>query len=228
MAFPSHIRSFVRRQSRMTAAQAQALDQHLPSYELLLEGEPLDLRAAFDNDHPIIVEIGYGSGESLLHQAKIQPEYNFIGIEIHRPGIGHLLHHMVSEHIDNIRLICQDSIEVMQFIPNNTLAGIQIFFPDPWQKHRHHKRRLIQATFLDLIYPTLQPGGFIHCATDWEDYAQHMLAVLSADPRFKGGPIARPAHRIITRFEARGLEKGHTVSDFLYVSSRAAGAPCPG
>lgn len=216
MEVPTHIRSFVRRQSRMTAAQAQALDNHLPRYELPLTGAALDFQTAFGNQQPVILEIGYGSGESLLHQAQIQPDRNFVGIEVHRPGVGHLLHHIISEEVHNIRLLCQDAAEVLPLIPDNSLSGIQLFFPDPWQKYRHHKRRLMQASFLDVIYPKLIPGAFIHCATDWAHYAEQMHNVLSADPRFTGGPIPRPAHRIITRFEARGLEKGHDVCDFLY------------
>lgn len=216
MEVPTHIRSFVRRQSRMTSAQAQALDNHLTRFELNLQGSTYDFEAAFGNDHPVILEIGYGSGESLLHQAQIQPNRNFVGIEVHRPGVGHLLHHMVAQGVYNIRLLCQDAAEIMPKIPDNSLSGIQIFFPDPWQKYRHHKRRLIQASFLDVIYPKLQHGGFIHCATDWAHYAHHMHAVLSQDPRLTGGMIPRPEHRIITRFEARGLAQGHTVCDFLY------------
>lgn len=219
MEVPTHIRSFVRRQSRMTAAQAQALDNHLPRFELPLTGAALDFQKAFGNDHPVILEIGYGSGESLLHQAQIQPDRNFVGIEVHRPGVGHLLHHIIAAGIQNIRLICQDAAEVIPLIPDHSLSGIQIFFPDPWQKYRHHKRRLIQASFLDVIHPKLIAGGFIHCATDWAHYAEQMRTVLSLDPRFTGGLIPRPDHRIITRFEARGLEKGHDVCDFLYTSN---------
>lgn len=216
MDVPTHIRSFVRRQSRMTAAQAQALDNHLPRYEIPITGAPFDLASAFGNDHPVILEIGYGSGESLLHQAQCQPERNFVGIEVHRPGVGHLLHHIISEGVENIRLICQDAAEVLPFFPEHSLSGLQIFFPDPWQKYRHHKRRLIQAAFLDLVYPKMRDAAFIHCATDWAHYAQQMFTVLSSDNRFTGGCIPRPEHRIITRFEARGLEKGHHVTELLY------------
>lgn len=216
MEVPTHIRSFVRRQSRMTAAQAQALDNHLPRFELPLTGAALDFQAAFGNTNPVILEIGYGSGESLLHQAQIQPDRNFVGIEVHRPGVGHLLHHMVSHEVHNIRLICQDAAEILPLIPDRSLMGVQIFFPDPWQKYRHHKRRLIQASFLDVIYPKLMTGGFIHCATDWAHYAEQMRTVLSQDARFTGGAIPRPEHRIITRFEARGLEQGHDVWDFFF------------
>lgn len=214
MDFPAHIRSFVRRQSRMTAAQAQALDNHFAHYAWMPGS---DLHQAFGNDNPVILEIGYGSGESLLHQAKVQPHHNFIGVEIHRPGVGQLLHQIVSQDIPNIRLICKDAIEVLGLIPANSLSGVQIFFPDPWQKYRHHKRRLLQVSFLDSVYPLLCDQGFIHCATDWEHYGKQMLALLSSDTRFEGGRITRPAHRIITRFEERGLAQGHQVMELWYV-----------
>lgn len=225
MDVPAHIRSFVRRQSRMTAAQAQALDNHFADYALV---PGADLPFAFGNDHPIIVEIGYGSGESLLHQAKVQPHHNFIGIEIHRPGIGHVLHHIVSQSIPNIRLICQDAIEVLRLMPDNSLSGVQIFFPDPWQKYRHHKRRLIQASFLNLVYPLLRNQGFIHCATDWAHYGKQMLTVFTSDQRFEGGCMTRPAHRLITRFEERGLAQGHRVMEMLYrKKSCVSNSPSP-
>jgi tRNA (guanine-N7-)-methyltransferase len=179
------------------------------------------LRFARNDDRPLIIEIGFGHGESLFNQAKTQPQFNFLGIEVHRPGVGVLLSNLAKEPLNNIRVSKDDAHDVITALADNSVHGFQIFFPDPWQKLRHHKRRLIQAPFLDLIIPKLEVGGFIHCATDWKDYAVQMLRVLSADPRLHntsptGTTIERPAHRILSKFERKGLEKGHEVSDFMF------------
>lgn len=210
--FTQRIRSFVKRESRLTKAQVRAIETLLPQYSL---GVP------FNNEAPIILEIGFGNGASLLAQAKTQPENNFIGIEVHRPGVGSLLQGMEAEGVENIRISNCDAVEVLEKLPDNCLQGIQLFFPDPWHKKKHHKRRLIQPTFLDLIYSKLLQGGFMHCATDWQDYAEHMLAVFSADTRFEnqsesGDYIEKPAHRITTKFEQRGIDRGHGVWDLMF------------
>ncbi len=207
------IRSFVKRESRLSPSQAKAIELLLPKYSL---DQP------FANTAPIILEIGFGNGASLLAQAQMQPEYNFIGIEVHRPGVGHLLNEIDTTHINNIRIACNDAIDVLNTLPDHRLYGIQIFFPDPWHKQKHRKRRLIQASFLDLIFLKLMEGGFVHCATDWEDYAQHMLKVFNADKRFEncsktGDYIPRPSHRIVTKFEQRGINLGHQVRDLMFV-----------
>lgn len=205
------IKSFVRREVRLTAAQVQAIEEFWPAYGF----------TGVMNDAPLIIEIGFGFGESLLNQAQLQPEYNFLGIEIHRPGVGSFLKALSKTTINNIRVSKDDAVDVLAQLPDASVHGIQIFFPDPWQKKRHHKRRLIQQSFLDLVIPKLVPGGFIHCATDWEDYANQMLEVLSADPRLRntsptGTTIERPAHRILSKFERRGIALGHGVWDYLF------------
>jgi tRNA (guanine-N7-)-methyltransferase len=210
--FTRRIKSFVKRESRLTKAQTRALEELLPKYRL---DQPFTKKA------PTILEIGFGNGASLLAQAKAQAEYNFIGIEVHRPGVGSLLQGIAEQGIENIRISCDDAIEVLQDLPDASLQGIQIFFPDPWHKKKHHKRRLVQKSFLDLIYPKLVSGGFVHCATDWQHYAEHMLEVLNADQRFQncsenGAYINKPAHRITTKFEQRGIDRGHAVFDLMF------------
>jgi len=207
------IRSFVKREVRMTDAQVRAIEEWLPVYGY-------DVR--YCNDAPLIIEIGFGNGESLLNQALMQPEYHFLGIEVHRPGVGILLKALSQTSLTNVRVSKDDATQVLAQLPDASVHGIQIFFPDPWPKKRHQKRRLIQAPFLDLIIPKLVPGGFIHCATDWEDYANQMFEVLSNDVRLRntsptGTTIERPAHRILSKFEKRGMELGHGVWDFMFV-----------
>jgi tRNA (guanine-N7-)-methyltransferase len=213
--FTRRIKSFVRRESRLTKTQARAIEELLPKY---------GLDVPFKNKGPVILEIGFGNGASLLAQAQMQPENNFIGIEVHRPGVGHLLKEIESAGIENIRISCEDAVDVLHNLPDGSLHGIQLFFPDPWHKKKHHKRRLVQQHFLDLIYPKLEKGGFVHCATDWKNYAEHMLAVFNADPRFQNCSetndyIAKPEHRITTKFEQRGIDKGHGVWDLKYIKT---------
>ena len=211
MSLVHTIKSFVRREARLTASQMQAIEELWPRY-----GFTGGMNAA-----PTIIEIGFGNGESLLNQAQLQPQYNFLGIEVHRPGVGTFLRALSKTTLTNVRVSKDDAIDVLSKLPDASVHGVQIFFPDPWPKKRHQKRRLIQASFLDLIIPKLAPGGFIHCATDWEDYANQMLEVLSADPRLQntsptGTTIERPAHRILSKFERRGIALGHGVWDFLF------------
>ncbi len=215
--FPRRIRSFVKRETRLTDAQARALENLLPLYEIPRGDDNIDLKTLLPFDD-IILEIGIGKGESLFAQASQHPHQGFIGVEVHRPGIGQFLNHLHEASLKNVRVCHQDVMDVLKRLPSQSLSGIQIFFPDPWPKIRHHKRRLIQPEFLNTVYPLLKPGAFIHCATDWEDYAMHMLAVFNADPRFVNaspdgsGFIPRP-NRVVSAFEARGLNLGHQVWD---------------
>lgn len=211
------IASFVRREGRITPAQKKALVKLWPCYGIDLGAAPLNLEAIFKRKGERIVEIGFGNGESLLQQAQSAPEKDFLGIEVYRPGVGHLLLRLEAEGLKNIRVICEDARTVLQYhLPDQSLQGVQIFFPDPWPKKRHHKRRLIQAPFVELVWHKLKPGGWLHLATDWQDYAEQMLAVLSQHPgfanldgegRFFQGAAERPA----TKFERRGRQRGHGV-----------------
>jgi tRNA (guanine-N7-)-methyltransferase len=218
------IRSFVLRQGRMSPAQTQALATLLPVYGIPYQAAPLDLAAAFGRAAPTILEIGCGMGETTARIAAALPEQNFLGIEVHAPGVGALLKLIAEQHLANVRVIQHDAVEVVQnMIPPGSLAGVHIFFPDPWPKARHHKRRLIQGGFAALLASRLQPGGYLHCATDWEHYAQQMLEVLSAEPQLQNsahpadGYAPRPAYRPVTKFENRGLKLGHGVWDVVFV-----------
>ena len=218
------IRSFVRREGRLTLGQRKALDRLWPRYGLE-HGDPRlrDLPALFGRDAPKVLEIGFGNGESLAAMAEADPDTDFIGIEVHRPGVGHLLRHLDEAAISNVRLLCHDAVDVLRNdLRPASLSGAQIYFPDPWRKQRHHKRRLIQPEFVALLADRIAAGGFLHLATDWEDYARHMLAVLEADPlwRNQAGPgsfTERPRGRPETKFERRGRRLGHGVWDLLYV-----------
>ena len=216
------IKSFVLRTGRVSHRQQQALDQWLADYVSPAPDALWDLRAMFGREAETILEIGFGMGSSLLTMAKQQPELNFLGIEVHLAGIGSLVADLHDEAIHNVRVAPFDAVAVLnQSIADNSLAGVQIFFPDPWPKKRHHKRRLIQPAFIDQLVQKIKPGGFIHCATDWEAYAQHMLEVLSAAPALKnqvtdGGFSTRPDTRPVTKFEQRGQRLGHGVWDLIY------------
>lgn len=217
------IKSFVLRAGRVSNRQQQALDHFLESYELPLDSKPWDLPHIFGRDAEIVVEIGFGMGGSLLAMAKQQPEINFIGIEVHRAGIGSLVADLHDQAINNVRIVPHDAVEVFKHhLGDDSLAGVQIFFPDPWHKKRHHKRRLIQAEFVSLLVKRVKAGGFIHCATDWQDYAEHMQRVLAAEPALvnsqaDGGFAPRPETRPLTKFEQRGNRLGHGVWDLLYI-----------
>lgn len=217
------IRSFVRREGRLTPGQRYALEELYEHYGLDEAAANLNLAELFPKSAPIILEIGFGMGQSLLAQATHHPEQNFLGIEVHRPGVGALLAGAEKAKLNNIRVFCADAVEVLnKHISDNSLAGVQIFFPDPWPKKRHHKRRLVQAEFIALLVKKLQPGGFIHCATDWQNYAEHMLEVLGACPNLQNQSqdhtyCERPAHRPLTKFEQRGLKLGHGVWDLIFI-----------
>lgn len=225
MQTPKHlrrIRSFVRREGRMTSGQIRALDQLMPRFGLQPDTEPFDLETVFGSAGECHLEIGFGNGASLLAMAQANPENNYLGIEVHRPGVGNLLLQIEKQGIENIRVINADAVEVLQQnLADACLDAVYIFFPDPWHKTKHHKRRLVQIGFVELLWQKLKPGGLLHMATDWEDYAMHMLKVmqhvegftnLAADGRF----CERPDYRLLTRFEQRGLRLGHGVWDVMY------------
>lgn len=220
---PRKIRSFVRREGRLTSGQARALDRYWQTYGVELTQEPIDLAGLFGRTAPCIIEIGFGMGEALTSLATVKPEYNFIGIEVYRPGVGALLKRAAELKLTNLRVFCADAVEVLQqAIPDASLHGVHIFFPDPWPKKRHHKRRLIQPEFVSLLTNKLAVNGYLHLATDWEPYAQQMLCVLSAEPRLqnKAGAqqfIPRPDYRPLTKFEQRGKRLGHSVWDLEFV-----------
>lgn len=216
------IRSFVRREGRLTPGQQRALDELWPRFGLEAQGGLLELDELFGRRAPRILEIGYGNGESLIAMAKTHPQQDYIGIEVHRPGVGRLLHRMEEEGIENIRSFCADAVEVLeQRIPDQSLDALYLFFPDPWHKKRHHKRRQVQPAWAQLVRRKLKPGGILHMATDWEDYAQHMLTVLAAAEGFcntspSGDFVARPDYRPLTKFEQRGQRLGHGVWDLIF------------
>ncbi|AGA90798.1 tRNA (guanine-N(7)-)-methyltransferase [Thioflavicoccus mobilis 8321] len=217
------MRSFVLREGRLTAAQERAFATLWPRFGVdWRPGERLDLPALFGNDRPVILEIGFGNGESLATMAEQTTERNFLGIEVHRPGVGHLLLEIERRGLTNLRLLRQDAVEVIAGgLAPASLAGVQLFFPDPWPKTRHHKRRILTPTLVDQLADALRPSGTLHAATDWEPYAEQMLETLSASPRFENtaGPdryAERPATRPLTRFERRGQRLGHPVRDLIF------------
>ena len=217
------IRSFVRREGRLTSAQQRALKTLWPVYGIEFTDNFLDFNAIFARSAPITLEIGFGNGTSLTQMAAASPEHNFIGIEVHRPGVGNLLLQLEQENLSNVRIICHDAVEVLQYmIPPASLDKIQIFFPDPWPKKKHHKRRLIQPTFISLLATRIKPDGTLHLATDWENYAEQMLEVLTASPDFVNTAsvadyLPRPDFRPLTKFEQRGQRLGHGVWDLIFL-----------
>ncbi|MEW5838931.1 MAG: tRNA (guanosine(46)-N7)-methyltransferase TrmB [Pseudomonadota bacterium] len=218
------IKSFVLREGRLTAGQQRALDELMPRFGIAESVSPLDFAELFGNDHAVTLEIGFGNGESLATMAEAAPELNFIGVEVHRPGVGHLLHLIEQKGLTNVRVANADAVELLKKrIPPASLARLLLYFADPWHKSRHHKRRIVQPAFADLVASRLAPGGLWHLATDWENYAEHMRAVLEAHPAFVNAvaPHActpeRPAWRPETKFERRGQRLGHGVWDMLYL-----------
>jgi tRNA (guanine-N7-)-methyltransferase len=214
---PRHrpIRSFVRRAGRLTVAQERALAELWPRYGLDYTPHPLDLDTIFGRRAPRIVEIGFGNGEALATMAAAAPDEDFIGIEVHEPGVGHCLLRIEALGLGNVRLVCHDAIEVLQHqLPPGSLAAVHLFFPDPWPKKRHHKRRIVQPDFVALVADRLEAGGILHVATDWPEYAEHMAAVVAASGRF--GPADPASGRPRTRFQARGERLGHPIWDARY------------
>ena len=214
------VRSFVLRQGRMSGAQNRYLAEMMPRVGIAYRPEPLDLAAAFGRAAPTIVEIGFGMGVATAAIAAARPGDNFIGIEVHAPGVGSLCKLIAEGGPANLRIVQHDAVEVLRdMVPDATLTGVHVYFPDPWPKKRHHKRRIIQPDFVALVAGKLAPGGYVHCATDWEDYAHWMLDVLKAEPRLTNtaaGFAPRPAWRPLTKFEQRGLRLGHGVWDLVF------------
>lgn len=217
------IKSFILRSGRMTTGQQRGWKECWQDWGLTLEQGEEGFLNAFADEAPRILEIGYGMGHSLVTMASLENNKHFIGIEVHRPGVGSLLNEARLAGINNLRTYCDDAVEVLkQCVPNNSLSRIQIYFPDPWHKKRHHKRRLIRPPFIESIRPKLEMGGIIHLATDWENYAEQMLEVMSSTEGFKniaadnGGFSPRPDFRPLTKFEKRGHRLGHGVWDLLF------------
>ncbi len=214
------IRSFVLRAGRMGSGQQRALAELGPRYVLPMQKLPLDARSVFGRQAPLVVEVGFGMGQATAQIAAQQPDSDFIGIEVHAPGVGALLQRISEASLVNLRLVQHDAVEVLEhMIAPASLAAVHVFFPDPWHKLKHHKRRLIQPAFVALIAARLAPGGRLHCATDWQPYAEQMLAVLSAEPLLANtceGYAPRPTLRPLTKFEQRGLKLGHGVWDLVF------------
>jgi tRNA (guanine-N7-)-methyltransferase len=216
------IRSFVIRAGRMTPGQRRALNELWPQWGLDFSPRPTDPSVWFGDTHPVTLEIGFGMGDSLVELATLAPERNFIGIEVHEPGVGRLLMNAREAELTNLRVSRHDAVEVLKHqIIDNSIDRILIFFPDPWHKKRHHKRRLVQAELVELLARKLRPGGRLHLATDWENYAEQMLEVVGASPWFEnldpGGRYSpRPDDRPVTKFERRGQRLGHGTWDLLF------------
>lgn len=219
---PKPIRSFVIRAGRITAGQKQAFEQWWPTFGLSLHNGKLNPESIFGRTAPLVVEIGFGMGDSLLEMARQQPENNFIGIEVHPPGVGRLLNEAGIGNLTNLRVFMADAMDVLEdCIPAASIDRLQLYFPDPWHKKKHHKRRIVQLPFVERIRTSLQPGGIFHMATDWENYAEHMLETLQTAPGFRNcaaddGYSPRPAYRPVTKFEKRGERLGHGVWDLLF------------
>ena len=216
------IRSFVRRAGRLTSSQQRALDEAWPDYGFEYDGVPCDFDALFGRNAPVVLEIGFGNGETLVEQAAQHPDKNFLGIEVHEPGVGHCLIKVREAGVTNLKLVIHDAVEVLEKqVPKGALERINLYFPDPWPKKRHHKRRIVRPEFLDLLADRLRPGGSLHIATDWANYAEHIDEMLAATHRFElverrvhAGD--RPLDRPRTKFERRGLRHGHEIWDWRF------------
>ncbi|MFS2033083.1 tRNA (guanosine(46)-N7)-methyltransferase TrmB [Polaromonas sp. CT11-55] len=221
---PRNIRSFVRRTGRTTVGQAKAFADVGPQFLLPYTAEPADFEAMFQRSAPTILEIGFGMGEATAHIAALMPEKNFLCCEVHTPGVGALLKRISEQGLANIRILQHDAVEVIDhMLAPASLDGVHIFFPDPWHKKRHNKRRLIQAPLVTKLATRLKPGGYLHCATDWQPYAEQILEVLAAEPLLRntadqaqGGYAPKPAYRPLTKFENRGIKLGHGVWDVVF------------
>jgi tRNA (guanine-N7-)-methyltransferase len=214
------IKSYVLRAGRMGPGQLRAFDLYGPRFLLPFERAPLDARAAFGKDAPLIFEIGFGMGDATAHIARHRPDDNFLCCEVHAPGVGALLKRCGQEEIVNIRIVQHDAVEVLDhMIAPGSLDGAHLFFPDPWHKARHHKRRLVQPPFIAKLVTRLKPGGYLHCATDWQPYAEQMLQVLSGELQLVNTAAdyaPKPDYRPLTKFEHRGLKLGHGVWDLVF------------
>jgi len=225
VAHPKTIKSYVKRAGRTTTGQAKAFEDLGPKFLLKYAPQPLDAQAAFGRSAPLILEIGFGMGEATAHIARVRPDDNFLCCEVHEPGVGALLKRIGEQEIANIRILQHDAVEVIDhMLPEGCLDGIHIFFPDPWHKKKHNKRRLIQSPFVAKLVSRLKVGGYLHCATDWQPYAEQMLEVLGAEPQLAntaagaglGGYAPKPHYRPLTKFENRGLRLGHGVWDLVF------------
>jgi tRNA (guanine-N7-)-methyltransferase len=215
-----HIRSFVHRRSHMTPGQKQAVEQHMDKWALPYQASLLDYEQAFGRSAPTILEIGFGMGETTQKIAQLRADEDFLGVEVFNAGVGALLKRIEESGVSNIRIIQHDAVEVVQnMIAPDSLAGVHIYFPDPWPKKRHHKRRLVRPEFVALLASRIKPGGYIHCATDWEDYAGQMLEVLSGEALLHNTSTdyaPKPEYRPQTKFETRGLRLGHGIRDLVF------------
>ncbi|WP_019373920.1 tRNA (guanosine(46)-N7)-methyltransferase TrmB [Melaminivora alkalimesophila] len=220
VAHPKGIRSYVRRAGRTTSGQSRALEELGPRFVLDYAPRPLDAAAAFGRSAPLILEIGFGMGEATAHIAQLRPQDDFLCCEVHEPGVGALLKRIGELGLTNIRILQHDAVEVLEhMLAPASLDGVHIFFPDPWHKKRHNKRRLIQPPLVARLADRLKPGGYLHCATDWQPYAEQMLEVLGGEPRLVNtadGYAPRPGYRPLTKFENRGLRLGHGVWDLVF------------
>ncbi|PXW95271.1 tRNA (guanine-N(7)-)-methyltransferase [Sphaerotilus hippei] len=214
------VRSFVVRAGRMGTGQQRALEELGPRYVLPYQPSAIEPAAAFGREAPLVLEIGFGMGDATAQIAAARPDHNFLGVEVHTPGVGALLKHISERKLENLRLVQHDAVEVLEhMLTPGCLAGVHIFFPDPWHKKKHNKRRLIQSAFVAQLVTRLAPGGYLHCATDWAPYAEQMLEVLSAETSLENtaeGYAPRPEYRPLTKFENRGLKLGHGVWDLVF------------
>jgi tRNA (guanine-N7-)-methyltransferase len=218
---PRGIKSFVLRAGRMGPGQVRALETLGPRYVIPFARQRFDPQAAFGRSAPLVLEIGFGMGDATAAIAQALPGIDFLGVEVHTPGVGALLKQIGEKEIANLRIVQHDAVEVLEhMVAPGSLAGVHVFFPDPWHKKKHNKRRLIQAPFVAKLAAHLAPGGYLHCATDWQPYAEQMLEVLSAEPALANtadGYAPTPAYRPLTKFENRGLKLGHGVWDLVFV-----------
>ena len=221
VAYPKTIKSFVRRAGRTTAAQARAFEHLGPQLLLPYRESTLEPVAVFGRSAPLILEIGFGMGEATAHIASVRPQDNFLCCEVHEAGVGALLKRIAEQGQTNIRIVQHDAVEVLEhMIAPGSLAGVHIFFPDPWHKKKHNKRRLIQPALVARLASRLAPGGYLHCATDWQPYAEQIVQVLSAEPLLTNTVpdyAPQPAYRPLTKFENRGLKLGHGVWDLIFL-----------
>lgn len=221
-AYMRKIRSFVLREGRLTKGQQHALENYWPQYGLEYQPDNIDLTQIFSRNAPKVLEIGFGMGKSLIEMAQAAPDTDFIGIEVHKPGVGACLGDAAAAKLSNLRVFEHDAVEILQdTIAEQSLDTVQLFFPDPWHKKRHHKRRIVQPAFVQLLRQKLKVGGVFHMATDWENYAEHMLEVMQSAEGFdnlsnQGNFVARPEHRPLTKFEQRGQRLGHGVWDLMF------------
>ncbi|MFI5927512.1 tRNA (guanosine(46)-N7)-methyltransferase TrmB [Micromonospora sp. NPDC051543] len=213
------IRTFHPRRGRMSSRQTDALDRLWSSYGLDVSGEPVDLAALFGRQAPVVLEIGSGMGDSTAAMAAADPDRDYLAVEVHTPGIANLLDLAHRADLGNVRVARGDALELVNGLPEGALAAVHVFFPDPWPKARHHKRRIIQPAHVALLRSRLAPGGVLHCATDWAEYAEAMRETLDADPELVvtyGGFAPRPAHRPVTKFERRAITAGRPVADLIF------------